>query len=71
VAGDHIFGPRGVFHTFRAVGATPLTVILVYTPGGFEQSFLDVTAMLKDGKDQIEVGHMLSKRYGVIRGQLP
>jgi hypothetical protein len=27
-------------------------MILVYTPGGFEQSFLDREVMLKAGKDQ-------------------
>jgi hypothetical protein len=31
-------------------------MILVYTPGGFEQSFLDREVMLKAGKDQTEVG---------------
>jgi hypothetical protein len=43
----------------------------VYTPGGFEQSFADVTAMLQDGKDQSNVGLMLSERYGLTRRQLP
>lgn len=68
-AGDHIFGPRNVFHTFRNVGETPLTVILVYTPGGFEQSFLDVVNMLENGKDQNDVKRMLSDRYGMKRWQ--
>ena len=70
-AGDRVFGPRNVFHTYRNVGNTDLKMILVYTPGGFEQSFLDREAMLEAGKDQSEVGRMVSERYGVTRGQLP
>jgi hypothetical protein len=46
-------------------------MILVYTPGGFEQSFLDREVMLAAGKDQSEVGSMMSERYGLTRGQLP
>ena len=70
-AGDRVFGPRNVFHTYRNVGDTDLKMILIYTPGGFEQSFLDREAMLEAGKDQSEVGRMLAERYGVTRGQLP
>ena len=70
-AGDRVFGPRNVFHTYRNVGDTDLKMILVYTPGGFEQSFLDREVMLKAGKDQTEVGHMMLERYGLTRGQFP
>jgi mannose-6-phosphate isomerase-like protein (cupin superfamily) len=70
-AGDRVFGPRNVFHTYRNVGNTDLKMILVYTPGGFEQSFLDREVMLEAGKDQSEVGRMMLERYGLTRGQLP
>jgi mannose-6-phosphate isomerase-like protein (cupin superfamily) len=70
-AGDRIVGPRNVFHTFRNVGETELKLIAIYTPGGFEQSFIDATAMLQDGKDQSEVGRMLFERYGLTRGERP
>jgi mannose-6-phosphate isomerase-like protein (cupin superfamily) len=70
-AGDRVFGPRNVFHTYRNVGDTDLKMILIYTPGGFEQSFLDREAMLEAGKDQSEVGRMMLERYGLTRGQLP
>ena len=69
--GDRVFGPRNVFHTYRNVGDTDLKMILIYTPGGFEQSFLDREVMLGAGKDQSEVGRMLSERYGLTRGQMP
>jgi mannose-6-phosphate isomerase-like protein (cupin superfamily) len=70
-AGDRVFGPRDVFHTYRNVGSTDLKMILVYTPGGFEQSFLDREAMLEAGEDQNEVGRIMLERYGLTRGQLP
>src|SRR6476661_6080622 len=38
-AGEHVFGPRNVFHTYRNVGQDPLKLVIVYSPGGFEQSF--------------------------------
>jgi hypothetical protein len=46
-------------------------MLIVYTPAGFEQSFVDAAAMLQEGKDQSEIGGMLLERYGLTRGQLP
>lgn len=70
-AGDHIFGPRNIFHTYRNVGEDPLKLVIVYCPGGFEQSFLDSEEMLQAGKNQEDVGRMLSERYGLTRKTLP
>ncbi|HTI82077.1 MAG TPA: cupin domain-containing protein [Acetobacteraceae bacterium] len=70
-AGDRIYGPRNIFHTYRNVGDTDLKMLIVYTPAGFEQSFVDAAAMLQEGKDQSEIGGMLLERYGLTRGQLP
>jgi quercetin dioxygenase-like cupin family protein len=70
-AGDSAFGLRNVFHTYRNVGDTELKMLIVYTPAGFEQSFVDAAAMLEEGKDQSEIGQMLLERYGLTRGQLP
>jgi quercetin dioxygenase-like cupin family protein len=70
-AGDSAFGPRNVFHTYRNVGDTELKMLIVYTPAGFEQSFIDTAAMLEEGKNQGAIGQMLLERYGLTRGQLP
>lgn len=70
-AGDRIYGPRNIFHTYRNVGDTDLKMLVVYTPAGFEQSFVDAATMLQEGKDQREIGRMLLERYGLTRGQLP
>lgn len=70
-AGDRVYGPRNIFHTYRNVGDTDLKMIIVYTPAGFEQSFVDAAAMVQEGKDQSEIGRMLLERYGLRREQLP
>src|SRR6476660_4869570 len=59
--GSIIFGPRDVPHTFRNVGDTDLKCLIVYSPGGFEQSFLDIAALGADAAD-------LSKTEVVLRG---
>lgn len=40
--GDFVHMPRGVPHGFEGVGAGPARVLTVFTPGGFEQWFLDI-----------------------------
>jgi hypothetical protein len=51
-----------------AMSATPpLKMIIVYTPAGFEQSFVDQAAMLQEGKDQSEISRMMLERYGLTR----
>jgi quercetin dioxygenase-like cupin family protein len=70
-AGDRVFGPRNLFHTYRNVGKAELKMVIAYTPGGFEQSFADATAMLAEGKDQNDIGRMLAEKYGLTRGHLP
>jgi mannose-6-phosphate isomerase-like protein (cupin superfamily) len=67
-AGDRVIGPRNIFHTFRNVGDTDLKMIITFTPGGFEQAFAEATEMLAKGKNQTDVGRMLSERYGITRG---
>ena len=41
-AGDFVHMPRGVQHYFKNVSDEPTRLLLSYTPGGFEQWFLDV-----------------------------
>ena len=69
--GDRVYGPRNIFHTYRNVGGTDLKMIIVYTPAGFEQSFVEQTAMQQAGNDQNEISRMLFERYGLTRRQLP
>ncbi|MEI8019261.1 MAG: quercetin 2,3-dioxygenase [Schlesneria sp.] len=41
-AGDFVHMPRGVPHSFKNVSEKPTRLLLSYTPGGFEQWFLDI-----------------------------
>lgn len=40
--GDFVHMPRGVQHYFKNVSEKPTRLLLSYTPGGFEQWFLDI-----------------------------
>ena len=53
-------------HRYRNAGETDLTVLIVYSPGGFEQSFLDIDAMGEAGTDRQATGSVM-RRYGVTR----
>jgi quercetin dioxygenase-like cupin family protein len=64
--GSRIFGPRDVPHTFRNVGDTDLKCLIVYSPGGFEQSFIDIAALGEAGADLRATGVVL-QGYGLTR----
>jgi mannose-6-phosphate isomerase-like protein (cupin superfamily) len=40
--GTWVYGPREVPHGFRIGGTSPARFLLLYTPAGFEQYFVDV-----------------------------
>jgi glyoxylate utilization-related uncharacterized protein len=40
--GTWVYGPREVPHGFRIEGASPARFLLLYTPAGFEQYFVEV-----------------------------
>ena len=40
--GTWVYGPREVPHGFRIGGASPVRFLLLYTPAGFEQFFVEV-----------------------------
>jgi quercetin dioxygenase-like cupin family protein len=65
-AGSIIFGPRDVPHTFRNVGDTDLKCLIVYSPGGFEQSFLDIAALGAEAAD-LSKTEVVLRRYGLSR----
>lgn len=50
--GDFVHMPRGVQHYFKNVSDKPTRLLLSYTPGGFEQWFLDIGTPVTD-KDQL------------------
>jgi quercetin dioxygenase-like cupin family protein len=64
--GSIIFAPRGVPHKFRNAGDTDLKCLIVCSPGGFEQYFLDVAALGEAKNDARQTGAVL-QRYGITR----
>ena len=43
--GTCVHAPRGSLHTFRNVGPTPGTFLVVITPGGFERFFAEMSGL--------------------------
>jgi quercetin dioxygenase-like cupin family protein len=41
-AGETVFVPRGTEHTFRVIGSQPSRHLVILTPGGFENFFLEM-----------------------------
>jgi Cupin domain len=40
--GDHFFMPRGNVHTFKVISPTPVTTLVMFTPGGLEGAYKQV-----------------------------
>lgn len=73
-AGTFIHMPRGVAHRFKNVSDRDARMLLSYTPGGFEQWFLDVGTPAKeytiDSRPKLEPNDIkravvAAERYGV------
>ena len=48
--GDFVFLPRGTAHWFRNPGLTPAKMLVLVTPGGFEQFFADAGTPARAGE---------------------
>jgi hypothetical protein len=46
-------------------------MVIVYTPAGIEQMFVDQPAMIQEGKDQSEISRMMLERYALTRKDVP
>jgi len=63
--GASVFGPRGVPHTFRNVGAASSRVLAVLTPAGFERFFEEVDRLAAAGPPPPQQLIELGARYGL------
>lgn len=73
--GDFVHMPRGIEHSFRNETARPTRLLLTYTPGGFEQWFVDVGVPVGTdsaagdgpviGPADIRMAVAAARRYGV------
>jgi quercetin dioxygenase-like cupin family protein len=68
-AGDFVFGPRGIPHSFKALEKGVRVLVLVM-PGGLEQMFLDGGVLVHDVNERpvqafdLEKLPILMKKYG-------
>jgi quercetin dioxygenase-like cupin family protein len=60
-----VFLPRGLPHTFRAIGGSA-TALLIVTPGGLDGYFAELHAALRAGADPTEIAE-IQQRYGILR----
>jgi|RhiMetdeSRZDD1v2_1073273.scaffolds.fasta_scaffold40644_3 mannose-6-phosphate isomerase-like protein (cupin superfamily) len=61
--GATVFGPRGIPHTFRAVGTTPARYLTFISPAGFEKFFAERIAL---GKEVPTTDPSYAARYKVL-----
>jgi quercetin dioxygenase-like cupin family protein len=61
--GSFVFLPRGVWHRWTNVGATPGRVLEIASPAGFEKAIAEV-AQLPPGPPDVERLRAISQKYG-------
>jgi hypothetical protein len=60
-----LYAPRGIWHGVENTSDTMLTWCAIWSPGGFEQYFLEVAALLEAGEPAQEQLDALADRYGM------
>jgi mannose-6-phosphate isomerase-like protein (cupin superfamily) len=63
--GSFVFLPRDLAHTFRSVGGAA-TGLLIVAPGGLDQYFAELHAVLTTSGDRSEIAKVQAK-YGIVR----
>ena len=67
--GESVFGPRGVPHTFKAIGSVPARVAFIASPAGLENFFAERTALGKEipTTDPAYAGRLraIEQKYGL------
>jgi mannose-6-phosphate isomerase-like protein (cupin superfamily) len=63
-AGSFILIPRGTLHTFWNAGSTPAKLLVIFSPAGFEQYFVEVVGdEVIDTATFIERGMAVAQKY--------
>jgi mannose-6-phosphate isomerase-like protein (cupin superfamily) len=60
-----VFLPRGLPHTFHAIDGVA-TGLLIVTPGGLDEYFAELGAILRTGGERSEIAKVQAK-YGIVR----
>lgn len=64
-AGDTLFAPRGIPHTYRCVSANGGKLSVVLTPAGFENFFAEIGSMSPQEQQDIPRVMEVAKRFGL------
>jgi quercetin dioxygenase-like cupin family protein len=63
--GTFVFGPRGVAHSFRNIGATPARMLIVTQPAGIEKFFEELGRLASSGPPELLQVTALAASYGI------
>ncbi|HTQ57790.1 MAG TPA: ester cyclase [Bryobacteraceae bacterium] len=72
--GAFVYGPREIPHGFKVVGQSPVRMLILCTPAGFERFVLEQTTPITEPPSPPDMGKlmMLAAKYGIdIHGPLP
>jgi len=69
--GTYVFGPRGIAHGFTVVGEAPARMLILCSPGGFEQFVLELSEPAPAPPDMGKLMAVAAKYQIDIHGPLP
>jgi len=72
--GTYVFGPREIPHGFKVTGSTPVRMLLMCAPGGFEHFVLEQATDIHSPAAPPDMAKLmaLAAKYGIdILGPLP
>jgi quercetin dioxygenase-like cupin family protein len=69
--GAYVFGPRNIPHGFKVVGDAPARMLLLCTPGGFEQFVTEMSEPTPTPPDMAKLMAVAAKYKIDIHGPLP
>src|SRR5438128_2636919 len=64
-AGDTLFAPRGVPHTYRYIGKPPGRLMCIITPAGFEGFFESISALSPQEQQDIPRVLDIAQKFGL------
>jgi mannose-6-phosphate isomerase-like protein (cupin superfamily) len=73
-AGTYVFGPRGIPHGFKVTGTGPARMLLLASPGGFEQFVVELSEPLNAAPSEPDMQKLVATaaRFDIqILGPLP
>jgi quercetin dioxygenase-like cupin family protein len=69
--GGYVFGPRQIPHGFKVVGDSPARMLLLCSPGGFEQFVVEMSESAPAPPDMAKLVAVAAKYQIEIHGPLP